>query len=271
MKKLEPGKDGKYYGDKFNSLLTDAIQRKDVIFLDLCHDSSDILKQMIKMDDKGYVQLLTCTFLPITDKKVNPRYLEFLISNAVNRIKEKDLNGSTLTEESKVKDVILKKVSGCIGQIINPERKIKSISPYAKDGSILSLETMTEEVWNLLQPLLERKEEKVKNLYYGLPINPDLIPKQNNVKIPHITIVKPGQELGNLELGSEYIISLGSTITNGKIKILDVQTTPLYPNAHITYWIDPGHKSVEGLTLKQKNNIPFQSTGIQINNYLVPL
>jgi hypothetical protein len=121
-----------------------ASESGGIIFVDMCHNKPDILKDIMAC---GHPYLVG-SFMVLNEIKkkgktvqvMSKEYREFISANVTHRIQSKDMNGSTLDCANAV-EIALKKAEGCVHQIIQ-----RNIPLFAQE--ILPVEQLANIVYS---------------------------------------------------------------------------------------------------------------------------
>jgi hypothetical protein len=254
-----------------------GVTTSDIFFIDMCHDSSGILKDMYAFGATlvcgSFMKLRTVKTKKATKQDIDPSYANFLLENARARVAKKVLNvdssvpmnGSTLDDNTKILDVLTKKTTGCINQL--SLRSIKLYDP-SSETPIMPLDQCIELMKVDIDLALTggSSNSRVTGAYVGFPVKLDKLKRLEShydVKYPHITMIPPTSSL------IECLPSIGLGVTIKVLPIVETANTLVHPalwseeltkstnedqvrHGHITRQVRHGHAPVEaGRELQQ--------------------
>jgi len=141
-----------------------ALEKGGIIFVDMCHNKGDSIKDIMTC---GHPFVL-CTFMNFITimRKGKPvqvltdEYKAFFTKNVSDRIRMKQMNGSTLDCENAV-DIATKKAEGCLHQIVQ-----RSIPVFGT--TLLSPEEMATIVYKEITDILQSSSTTVAYMTEGI-------------------------------------------------------------------------------------------------------
>lgn len=184
-----------------------ACNESDLILIDMCHDKSDMLKSIEKSNCKTVIR----TFMQLVSVRAKNGKLKTDLDPQLRMVYQQRahdrLSGNTettLTDESKIDDVIDRKIQGCVQQVLN--RQIPQL-PLGTIEEMVS--TLISEIDGQLGNSTIREHPMA---YIGVPVEVPSISDRDGfrrVEYPHVTIEAPSTQLTLSNLGQKFSLMIG--------------------------------------------------------------
>ena len=247
------------------SYLSKAVARGDLVLLDMCNDTANMIKTIAESGAKiimgSFIKSVEATTKKgLITKIVDPVYLKFIQANVQSRIELAELNGSTLGGKDAIK-ICTSKTANCLHQVLTRGVKQYDSNPTTPPVSI------DEAVQLLMVDIddisLDSKVVSTTKAFVGVPMTYCQPVKHRAdfwiVDHPHVTIVPPTNTL-NLyidHIGADFMYDLTAPIDTANTVAHHVQNTTL-GNLHITRQVRQDHKPAEAKAEIQLVNLEGQ-------------
>ena len=231
--------------------LSRAVARGDLLLLDMCNDTANMIKLIIESGAKvvmgSFIKSVTATTKKgLVANFVDPEYLKFVQANVQSRIQSTAMNGSTLCGEKAIK-ICASKTAGCLHQVLTRGVKRYDSNPATHP---VSIDEAVQMLMVDIDAALDSKAVSTIKSFVGVPMtNGHPVNHREGfwiVENPHVTIVPPTNTL-NLyidHIAEEFLYNLTAPIETKNTVVHHVQHDKL-GSLHITRQVRKDHKPFE--------------------------